>query len=242
MGWLIGSILSLAVLAVGILVSIEDPSGNNSVAIVFTFILSLIFFKKYRDSKNGVSERRKEEKVRRKEEKIKGENEKKEKLKLIPGTKERVNELGAIRCISAMHMAGLPLAEGAACYIYLCEDKIIFERNETKINLLMNKINDIMIKTNTEIEKEYVSSAGGAIGGAMLFGPLGAMIGGRVKEKKTTIINKYIIFSYDKDGTNEFISFDVTGSIEAIKFVQFFYNIPKEKREINFLKSAYCFF
>jgi len=54
-------------------------------------------------------------------------------LSLKPGTKQRIQFLGAELCISAKHMDGLPVAEGADMYLYLCDDKMIFERNETYI-------------------------------------------------------------------------------------------------------------
>ena len=38
--------------------------------------------------------------------------------------------------------------------------------------------------TNEQISKQAVSSAGGAVAGAVLFGPLGAIIGGRAKGVK----------------------------------------------------------
>jgi hypothetical protein len=44
--------------------------------------------------------------------------------------KEKLLSLGAIDYIYAAHVTGLPIAQGAACSLYLCEDKIVFERNE----------------------------------------------------------------------------------------------------------------
>lgn len=227
MGWLIASIVSGLMFIIGVFSSIQNPTNaGNKVVAVLMFILSIAFCKKYLDSKNGVTARKKEQL------KIK-EEEKKEKSKLIPGSKERMKELKAELCISAKHMAGLPIAEGAHCYIYLCKDKIIFERNETIYNLTIDKINDVTIKSDVEIQKSYVSSVVGAVGGAMVFGPLGAMIGGRAKEKRSTTINNYLIFTYDKDGNTDYISFDVTGASKAIKFVQFFQSIPKDKKTID---------
>lgn len=46
------------------------------------------------------------------------------------------------------------------------------------------------IKTDKEIQQQYVSSVGGAVGGAVLFGPLGAITGGRAKKK--TVKEVYI--------------------------------------------------
>ena len=82
--------------------------------------------------------------------------------------------------------------------------------NGQQFNLAKDKIIDITIKTDTEIQKQVVSSAGGAIGGAMLFGAVGALIGGRPKTKTTRKISNYLILTYQKDATSDYIGFDVS--------------------------------
>ena len=111
--------------------------------------------------------------------------------------------------MSAKHMDGLPWGEQADCNVYLYPDKYVFWRNKNTYTLSMDKITDVCIKTDVEIQKAYVSSVGGAIGGAALFGTLGAMIGGRVKKKTDTTISKFLIFTYNKDGETKYISFEI---------------------------------
>lgn len=197
--------------------------------IVFIVLLGLIFlelffvkrYKKYSDP-----ELLKQEK-RNKELKLKEEWDKE---KIIPGSKARINDLGADICINARHMTGLPINEGADTFLYRCEDKVIFERNETTYELELTKIKDITIKTDVEIQKSYVSSVGGAVGGYVLFGPLGAMIGGRAKEKKSQNIEKYLIFSYENNNNNiEYISFEVTNIPNATLFE----NLMDNKKRIR---------
>lgn len=156
-----------------------------------------------------------EQKQKEQEEKEKRQH---EHFKMIPGTQERIDYLNAKECIAAKHIDGLPIAESSTCRIYLCENKIIFERNEMTFNLDFERINDIVIKSDVEIQKSYISSAGGAVGGAMLFGALGAMVGGRVKEKTDTKESNYLIFAYTKDEEMKYISFDVTDCKEASHF------------------------
>ena len=117
---------------------------------------------------------------------------------------------------------GLPVAEGTLCEISSCPNYYEFNANNVSFKLDKDKVQDICIKTDTEIKKHYTSSVGGAIGGAVLFGPIGAMIGGRAKKKKTTSKKNYLIFTYTKDNSIEYISFDCTNSITAIKFVNEF--------------------
>ncbi|EHQ88292.1 hypothetical protein [Desulfosporosinus youngiae] len=110
------------------------------------------------------------------------------------------------------HQAGLPLSEGLGCELEgnLSEDNLTITGGGNTFKLAFSKITDMVIKTDTEIQKSYVSSVGGAIGGAVLFGPLGAMIGGRAKEKKSTTTIHYLIITYLKDGEVSYIGFDVS--------------------------------
>ena len=165
--------------------------------------------------------------------KIKSQREKEifESESKILGSSARCKLFGADICIKVKHMAGLPIAEGAEVYIYRCPDKVIFERNQNTIELSVTKISDILIKTDVEIQKSYSSSVGGAVGGYVLFGPLGAMIGGRSKEKKSTVIEKYLIFSYtNKESIQDFISFEVTNEQNASLFNDIYYDLSKNKR------------
>ena len=140
--------------------------------------------------------------------------------------KKETNKHNAELFIIANHIAGLPLGEQSQCKIFLCNEKIIIENVKTKAiyNLYMEKILDINIKSEEEIQNNYTSSLGGAIGGAVLFGPLGAMIGGRTKKKVDKISHLYLIFTYNnkKENKTDYISFDVTNNFKAHKFVEHF--------------------
>lgn len=146
----------------------------------------------------------------------------------------KINELNSQLDGEFFHTVGLSLPEKAKCHVYLCNDKIVIEGNGITFNLSRNKITDISLKTDKEISKAYVSSSGGAVGGALLFGPLGALIGGRVKEKKDITTTTYLIFTYDKEGHPEYIAFDVgVNAIKAIKFTEYFIkNNYGSKREV----------
>lgn len=109
------------------------------------------------------------------------------------------------------HMCGLSdVPEGAICQICLCENQYAFIRNGLEYTLPFEKVIDVSVKTETEIRNSYVSSIGGAIGGAALFGTLGAMVGGRAKKKTDKIIHQYLIFAFQKQEETAFLSFDCT--------------------------------
>jgi hypothetical protein len=111
------------------------------------------------------------------------------------------------RLVSAENIYGLPIAEGASVLVYYDKDGLVIIAGTQVFGLGYDVIIDICTKTDVEISRQYVSSTGKAIGGAILFGPIGAIIGGRVKEKKTTVAIKYTIITYIKNGELEYLCF-----------------------------------
>lgn len=107
------------------------------------------------------------------------------------------------------HVAGLPMPQGFGCSIAFEEDKITIDGGGNTYRVDSYKITSVDTKSDFEIQKQYVSSAGGAVGGALLFGPLGAIVGGRAKEKKTTVSSHYLIITYKKDQQIDYISFEI---------------------------------
>ena len=108
------------------------------------------------------------------------------------------------------HVNGLPIAENLLCEILSYSDRIDFKAGTTNIKLPREKITDMCIKTDTEIQKQAVSSVGGAIAGGVMFGPLGAIIGGRAKNKKVKTTTQYLIITYTgEQGELKYIGFDI---------------------------------
>ena len=127
------------------------------------------------------------------------------------GNKEDDINQGPICQFSAIHIYGLPLAEELQCDITTYDNRVEFHSGTTHITLDRKKITDMCTRSETEIQQQYVSSAGGAIAGAVLFGVLGAMIGGRAKKKTTKSTTIYLIITYKKaDDSIANICFDVS--------------------------------
>lgn len=120
---------------------------------------------------------------------------------------KRQNE--RMKTCSMKHVNGLPIAENVNCTITSFPDSFEFSSGSMKFKLEKNKITDICIKTDEEIQQQYVSSVGGAVGGAVLFGPLGAMIGGRAKKKTIKEISHYLIITYMSDDEIKYMGFDI---------------------------------
>ncbi len=121
------------------------------------------------------------------------------------------------------HVTGLPFAENIPVEVFSFNDRYEFNAQGSVINLEKIKVTDVCLKTDKEIQTQYASSVGGAVGGAVLFGPLGAVIGGRAKKKNTTTFTNLLIFTYESDGELKYIGFDVTGNaFKAQKFIDEF--------------------
>lgn len=65
-----------------------------------------------------------------------------------------------------------------------------------------------------EISKQYVSSIGGAVGGALLFGPVGAVIGGRAKQKKSKNVTNYLIITYTDNNEIKYLGFEINKNLK----------------------------
>lgn len=126
------------------------------------------------------------------------------------------------------HVNGLPLAENLLCEVFSYPDRIKFKAGTTNIKLAREKITDMCLKFDTEIQNQAVSSIGGAIAGGVMFGTLGAIIGGRAKNKKVKTTTQYLIITYTgEQGELKYIGFDIKNNPpSAAKLV-------KEFRELN---------
>lgn len=139
---------------------------------------------------------------------------------------------------SGSHVYGLPVAEDANVTCYWCNDKVLFESSGASFNLSFDKLTDVAAKTDKEIQnatttqQQYVSSAGRAVAGYMLLGPVGAAIGGRARKKQvsaTTTISTpetyYMFFTYIDNGEVKCIALEVPYKDSAVPFVESFKQI-----------------
>ena len=68
---------------------------------------------------------------------------------------------------------------------------------------------------------------GGAVAGGVIFGPLGAIIGGRAKNKKVKTVTQYLIITYTgENGELKYIGFDIKNNpLSAMKLVKEFHTL-----------------
>lgn len=115
-----------------------------------------------------------------------------------------------------IHVSGLPFPPNAKCKIKCDANNVVFSCMKIDFALSRGAVISVACQTDREIQSQYVSSAGGAIGGALLFGPIGAMIGGRAKKKNSFKVNHYLMIAY-KEAPNsteiKYIVVDCTNSL-----------------------------
>lgn len=140
------------------------------------------------------------------------------------GKKKEKQSFDGLTIYTALHhINGLPIAENTLCEIFSYPDHIEFKTGTTNIQLQKEKITDMCIKSDVDIQKQAVSSVGGAIAGAAIFGTLGAVIGGRTKIKKVKTVTNYLIITYTSDTELKYIGFDtVNNPTSANKLVKEF--------------------
>lgn len=102
------------------------------------------------------------------------------------------------------------LPEGSICRAKYNKSQITFSASGQEFSLDAFKMLDASVMTSTEIQKQYVSSVGGAVAGAVLLGPLGAILGGSASKRTVKTKRKYLVFSYLSNEETKYIVFDVT--------------------------------
>ena len=131
------------------------------------------------------------------------------KPKIDPAVKAKKERPGVRAFVSVPCSSGLPVAEGTLCQIYYFDDCLEIVAAGVEYTLKMEQVQDISIQTQSNVQSQFVSSSGGAILGAAIAGPVGAAVGGRVKEKKTQKRVSYMVITYtDKSGSVANIVFD----------------------------------
>lgn len=116
------------------------------------------------------------------------------------------------RVIRAKHIYGLPIAKGLEVYVYYEANGFLINFNDRIFGLGYDVVTDISVRTDQEIQSSYVSNAGGAVAGGMMFGPVGALIGGGPQRMTSTTFTEYLIITYIKNGELAYLCFELPNS------------------------------
>lgn len=98
-------------------------------------------------------------------------------------------------------VGGLPVPTGAKCSLYLRSNEIYGKVAGVEFSIPQDRIISVMVDKSKEIQKQLVSSVGGAVAGGFMFGTLGDAIGGRAKSKNVVSKKTFLSIIYNsKDG------------------------------------------
>lgn len=186
MGWIVPFVFSLIVTVLAIIGCLFDFKAEMLIGLGIFLCCDILFLRKFLKAVTG-------------------------KTQMEKAQRENQKDIGERTITDARHQAGLPLAQDAVCTIFYDMDCFRITGGGNTFELPHAKLTDISVKTDTEIQRQYVSSVGGAIAGDMVFGPLGAIVGGRAKQKKTTESTYYLIFTYNSNNQICYASFQIPG-------------------------------
>ena len=118
---------------------------------------------------------------------------------------------GKLQLVSGL----MDLPQGSICKVRYNSYRITFFASGQEFSLDSEKMLDVSVMTPAEIQKQYVSSLGGAVAGSLLMGafglgPLGAIIGGSASQKTIRLKRKYLVITYVSHEETRYIVFDVT--------------------------------
>lgn len=137
------------------------------------------------------------------------------------------------RCKLQLVAGLLDLPQGSICKATYNPNRIVFSASGQEFTLEASKMLDVSVMNPVEIQKQYVSSIGGAVAGAMLLGPLGAVLGGSASKKTVRNKSKYLIFTYLSGQETKYIIFDVTSNPSAGSSIKSTYRYLKKNEKLK---------
>lgn len=94
---------------------------------------------------------------------------------------------------------GVNLPQNAAVSIKMNPNEVVISGNNQEFLISSDKLMNVDLKSDTELEQIIEQSLPGMVIGAAAFGVIGAMIGGRVKTKEKKKVNHFLIINFQSD-------------------------------------------
>ena len=152
----------------------------------------------------------------------------------IAKEKELVNQ-GTVAHLFLSHISGLSVSERILCEILAMKDTYSFIASNITSSLKREKVIDIAMKSETEVQQQYVSSVGGAVLGGALLGVAGAAYGGRAKKMEVKTTTSYLVFTYKGDSNEDIrhLIFEAEYNKEIKKLIEDFEANKKSDNSMN---------
>lgn len=120
------------------------------------------------------------------------------------------------------HISGLPVPEGVLCQLLITPKGLVIDYEGNKYFLAFNSITDMCIKAETDL-----SSVDD-------YGSLSSIANRRMTDSEDRFTKRnYLIITYTKQESLEFISFDCSKCLYANEIIQAYKNRPIEKVAVN---------
>ena len=111
--------------------------------------------------------------------------------KLTPQEKK-----AARRTLVCKHVGGLPIQRNSVCSVCFEDSEIVIKADENTFHVAFEKIVNLRIDTQINVERYIGRSISGAIIGGAALGAVGAGLLG-VKQKKRLNVEEYLIIAYN---------------------------------------------
>lgn len=155
-------------------------------------------------------------------------------LFMASSIKAKANRPGVRVFVSVPCVSGLPVPVNTPAQLYYFDDHIEIDAGGVEYDLALDNVQGIAVQQNVEQQTQFVSSAGGAILGAAVAGPIGAAIGGRAKKKTTKQTNWYLVIHYiGKNGDPACVTFLATYALKSWDMVKLFRKRPHQQAKIE---------
>lgn len=116
--------------------------------------------------------------------------------------------------IFCKHCNGLPIGENSPCRLTIFQDMVYFYCGTMEFKIPMERVISMDIATKSQIEYIQKQSLSRAVAGGLLFGDVGALLGGMPQSKAIEKTESFLVITYRKE---EAIQFVTLGNLECNK-------------------------
>ena len=81
-----------------------------------------------------------------------------------------------------LHISGLSVPNQTKCHVYLNRSSLVIECDHARFAIPEKHISEISLLDLSQVNKQYIDNASGAIAGCLMFGAIGALLMGGTKE------------------------------------------------------------
>lgn len=137
---------------------------------------------------------------------------------IMKDVKKSNNPNAKLEGFPIIYVNGLNVPSGTNGYVTLTKKELSYQLAGNQFNISIDKITYIGIDTETDIQNIATQSGTGMIIGAATFGLIGAMVGGRIKNKEKKIHKYFLVVNYESsEGDIKYIVSQVDSTIDKAK-------------------------